>query len=129
MGPSNAQKAGEELLATVQQRAEAIVQRGGHVSVAGLMKQLTAQAESMVSHDSPAPVTEMVFGVQSTFGIGNILWNLLPQVLVFCPPTPSLLEADQTFLGEAPSMLFQTIQRCFHRVNMSQCLRFQSLTL
>lgn len=81
MGPSNAHKTGQELLATVQQRAEAIVQTGGHVSAVGLIKQLRAQAESMISQDSPAPVVEMIYGNEAALGIVlNVLWNLLPQV-------------------------------------------------
>lgn len=80
LGPQNAHTAGQQLLATVLQRAQAIVQKGGHTSVAGLSKQLMAQAESMIDPTNPAPVTEMSFGVVGDVGIiGLILWNLLPQ--------------------------------------------------
>ena len=82
LGAQNAHTAGQQLLATVQQRAAAIVQKGGHTSVAGLSKQLQAQAESMLDPENPAPVVEMSFAVDSAYEggiIGIILWNLLPQ--------------------------------------------------
>ncbi|KAF7984892.1 hypothetical protein HWV62_10891 [Athelia sp. TMB] len=82
LGAQNAHTAGQQLLATVHQRAAAIVQKGGHTSVAGLSKQLLAQAESMLDPANPAPVVEMSFAVDSDYEggvIGLILWNLLPQ--------------------------------------------------
>ncbi|KZP19980.1 GMC oxidoreductase [Athelia psychrophila] len=80
LGAHNAHIAGQQLLATVQSRAQAIVQKGGHISVTGLAKQFKAQAESMIDPTNPAPVTEMSLGIDDAGQrVGLILWNLLPQ--------------------------------------------------
>ncbi|KZP07186.1 GMC oxidoreductase [Athelia psychrophila] len=80
LGAQNAHTAGQQLLATVRQRAQAIVQKGGHTSVAGLSKQLQAQAESMLDPNNPAPVTEMSFATDAGGQSAALqVWNLLPQ--------------------------------------------------
>ncbi|KZS98576.1 alcohol oxidase [Sistotremastrum niveocremeum HHB9708] len=71
--------AGQYLLNSISDRAQAIVKTGGFTSVSGLKKVLQYQANSIVNEK--APVVEYSFAVNLINGtFAHLVWNLLPQV-------------------------------------------------